>query len=171
MLNNLARKYGEKVVLEGAEFFAFPEPRRLARASLAGLTDCGLGYRAKYVSETSKRIFAGDFELERLRKLPYEQAKLELCGLPGVGPKVADCVLLFGLGKLEAFPVDVWVKRVLLNHYAGLLPADVVARLSKAEGLSNVAYRLLNEFGRSYFGAYAGYAQEYVYHWERMCRS
>ncbi len=171
MLNSLSRKFGEKVVFEGAEFFGFPEPRRLARASVGGLADCGLGYRAKFVSETSKRIFDGAFELERLRRLPYEQAKLELRGLPGVGPKVADCVLLFGLGKLEAFPVDVWVKRVLLNHYAGLLPAGVVARLSKGEGLSNVAYRLLSEFGRSYFGRYAGYAQEYLYHWERMQRS
>ena len=129
------------------------------------------GLQGEVCFETSKRIFDGTFELERLRGCPYKQAKQELCSLPGVGPKVADCVLLFGLGKLEAFPVDVWVKRVLLNHYAGQLPAEVVARLSNAEGLSNVAYRLLNEFGRSYFGAYAGYAQEYLYHWERMQRS
>jgi len=168
MLNNLSRKFGEKVVFEETDFFGFPEPRRLARASLAELADCGLGYRAKYVLETSKRIFDDSFVLERLWQMPYEQAKLELCSLPGVGPKVADCVLLFGLGKFEAFPVDVWVKRVLLNHYVGQLTTEAVQRLSKTEGLSNTQYRLLSEFGRGYFGKFAGYAQEYLYHFERL---
>jgi N-glycosylase/DNA lyase len=82
--------------------------------------------------------------------------------------KVADCVLLFSLGKLEAFPVDVWMKRVLLNHYADKLPAELVKKISNYASLSNVEYRLLNAFGREYFGEYAGYAQEYLYHYERM---
>jgi len=168
MLDNLSRKFGQKVVFDGLEFFTFPEPAKLARASVSSLAECGLGYRAKYVFETSKRIFEGSFELEPLRQLPYEQAKKELYTLPGVGFKVADCVLLFSLGKLEAFPVDVWVKRVLLNHYAGKLPKELVKKISKPEGLSNVEYRLLNEFGRNYFGEYAGYAQEYLYHSERV---
>ena len=83
---------------------------------------------------------------------------------------MADCVLLFSLGKLEAFPVDVWVKRILLNHYANQLPEALVKKLSSHDSLSNSEYEKLNAFGRSYFGAYAGYAQEYLYHFERTQR-
>jgi N-glycosylase/DNA lyase len=103
-----------------------------------------------------------------LKQLPYEQAKRELMSLAGVGAKVADCVLLFGFGVLQAFPVDVWVKRVLLNHYAEKLPVDVATRLRARDGLSSVDYRVLNNFGRRYFDRFAGYAQEYLYHYERV---
>jgi N-glycosylase/DNA lyase len=168
MLDGLARKFGETVVFEGVKFFLFPEAQRLAEASVAGLAECGLGYRARYVSETSKRVSSGAFELERLKQLPYEQAKRELMSLAGVGAKVADCVLLFGFGVLQAFPVDVWVKRVLLNHYAEKLPVDVATRLRARDGLSSVDYRVLNNFGRRYFDRFAGYAQEYLYHYERV---
>ena len=156
MLNCLAKQFGEVVVFEGREFFTFPTAEKLANASEGELADCGLGYRAKYLLETSKLVASKSFELERLGQLPYLQARKELCTLPGVGLKVADCVLLFSLGRLEAFPVDVWGKRVILNHYA------------KQESLSNGVYVKLSEFGRSYFGKYAGYAQEYLYHYERM---
>ena len=168
MLLNLSRKFGEKVALDGFEFFTFPTAEKLAGATLKDLAECGLGYRDRYVLETSKKICSNNVELEQLKQLPYEQAKKELCSFPGVGLKVADCVLLFSLGKLEAFPVDVWMKRVLLNHYADKLPAELVKKISNHASLSNVEYRLLNAFGREYFGEYAGYAQEYLYHYERM---
>jgi N-glycosylase/DNA lyase len=168
MLLNLARKFGEKMVFDGCEFFTFPTPERLACASEKSLAACGLGYRAKYVQATSKRIFESDFELERLRQLPYEQAKKQLCSLAGVGPKVADCVLLFSLGKTEAFPVDRWVERVILNHYAHELSPEFAGKLSQKDGMTNSDYAELNAFGRRYFGKYAGYAQEYLYHYERM---
>ncbi len=168
MLLNLSRKFGKKMVFDGWEFFTFPTPETLACASEKSLAECGLGYRAKYVHATSKRIFEKNFELERLRQLPYEQAKKQLCSLAGVGPKVADCVLLFSLEKTAAFPVDRWVERVILNHYAQRLPREVVQKLAHSDGLSNSDYALLNTFGRRYFGVYAGYAQEYLYHYERM---
>ena len=76
--------------------------------------------------------------------------------------------MLFSLGKTEAFPVDIWVKRVILNHYAQQLPPELAQRLTRKDGLSNSDYAKLNEFGRQYFGTYAGYAQEYLYHYERM---
>jgi N-glycosylase/DNA lyase len=129
--------------------------------------ECGLGYRAKYVLETSKRISENN-SLERLRKMPYQQAKKELVAFPGVGLKVADCILLFSLGKTEAFPVDVWVKRVILRHYKPHFPEAFVEKISSHNSLSNGEYEKLNEFGRTYFGEYAGYAQEYLYHYERM---
>ena len=99
--------------------------------------------------------------------MPYGEAKRVLLGFPGVGLKVADCVLLFSLGKLEAFPVDVWVKRILLRHYAACFEEGFVKTLSEQSGLSDSAYERLAGFGRGYFGVYAGYAQEYLYHYER----
>jgi N-glycosylase/DNA lyase len=168
MLLQLSRKFGDKKIFDGCDFFTFPTPEKLACASEKSLATCGLGYRAKYVQATSKRIFEKDFELETLRQLPYEKAKNQLCSLTGVGPKVADCVLLFSLGKTEAFPVDRWVERVILNHYAQQLQPELAQRLSRKEGLTNSDYALLSSFGRRYFGEYAGYAQEYLYHYERM---
>jgi N-glycosylase/DNA lyase len=168
MLLNLSRRFGEKLVFDGCDFYSFPTPEKLAHASEASLSACGLGYRAKYVQATSKLIFQNSFKLENLRQLPYEQAKKQLCRLAGVGPKVADCVLLFSLGKTEAFPVDRWIERVILNHYFQQLSPELAQRLSRKEGLSNSDYAKLNDFGRLYFGVYAGYAQEYLYHYERM---
>jgi N-glycosylase/DNA lyase len=167
MLLNLSRKFGEKQVFDGYAFYTFPTPEKLAHASEASLASCGLGYRAKYVQATAKRIFENSFELENLRQLPYEQAKKKLCILAGVGPKVADCVLLFSLRKTEAFPVDRWFELVILNHYAQQLPPELAQRLKQKDGLTNSDYAKLNTFGRQYFGKYAGYAQEYLYHYER----
>jgi N-glycosylase/DNA lyase len=167
MLLSLSRKFGEKTVFDGCDFFTFPTAETLASASEKRLADCGLGYRARYVLETSKRIFENDFGPERLRQLPYEQAKKQLCRLAGVGPKVADCVLLFSLGKTEAFPVDRWVERVILNHYAHELAPELAQKLAQTDGLTSSDYAKLNTFGRRYFGEYAGYAQEYLYHYER----
>jgi len=170
MLFKLAKKFGEKMTLDGYDFYTFPAPEKLAKTTESGLAACGLGYRAKYVLETSKKIYESAFDLERLRKMPYQQAKKELLGLSGVGLKVADCVLLFSLGRLDAFPVDVWVKRAILRHYAEHFPDAFVKKIVSQESLSNSAYERLNEFGRNYFGEYAGYAQEYLYHYERMQR-
>jgi N-glycosylase/DNA lyase len=168
MLNNLSRKFGEKVMFEDFDFYTFPTCQKLAKATDADLMDCGLGYRAKYLLDTSRRICQGNFNLESLRKLPYVEAKKALMEFPGVGAKVADCVLLFSLGKSEAFPVDIWVKRVMLNHYGDMLPQDLVKKLAARQSLGSGDYEKLNAFGRSYFGEYAGYAQEYLYHYERM---
>jgi N-glycosylase/DNA lyase len=168
MLFRLSKKFGERVRLDGCDFYGFPAAEKLAKATENALMECGLGYRAKYLLETSKKIIDEDFDLESLRKMPYYQAKRELFDFPGVGLKVADCVLLFSLGKREAFPVDVWVKRVILRHYGAHFPEEFIEKTSSHESLSNAEYEKLNEFGRNYFGKYAGYAQEYLYHYERM---
>jgi N-glycosylase/DNA lyase len=168
MLNNIAQKFGEKITFDGKDFYTFPTCQKLAKATEQELESCGLGYRAKYAQATSKRICEENFDLQRLKKKPYEEAKAALMDLPGVGAKVADCVLLFSLGKTEAFPVDVWVKRVVMNHYSEKLPSDLAKKLSTMDSLSSGDYKKLNEFGRAYFGQYAGYAQEYLYHYERM---
>ena len=168
MLFRLSEKFGEETTFDGYDFYTFPTPEKLANATESSLMECGLGFRAKYVLETSKKICKEYFDLETLRRMPYPQAKKELLSFSGVGLKVADCVLLFSLGKLEAFPVDVWVKRTILNHYAEHFPSALIKKISSQEALSNSEYEKMNEFGRNYFGEYAGYAQEYLYHYERM---
>ena len=168
MLNRLSQKFGERIKFDGYDFYGFPAAEKLAKAAVKDLMKCGLGYRAKYLLATSKRIVDEDFDLASFGKMPYEKAKKALCDFPGVGLKVADCVLLFSLGKLEAFPVDIWVKRVVLRHYEAHFPEEFFEKISSHNSLSNADYELLNAFGREYFGEYAGYAQEYLYHYERM---
>jgi N-glycosylase/DNA lyase len=170
MLLRLSEKFGQKTTFDGYGFYTFPTPEKLADTTESGLKACGLGYRAKYVLETSKKICRSDFDLESLRKMPLQQARKALCTLSGVGLKVADCVLLFSLGKLDAFPVDVWMKRALLKHNAAHFPEGFTKKLLSHESLSNSEYEKLNAFGRNYFGKYAGYSQEYLYHHERMQR-
>jgi len=168
MLLRLSMRFGEKTIFEGYDFYVFPTPENLARATLKDLESCGLGYRSKYVHETSKSIHGNEYDLAALRKMPYEQAKRELIQFPGVGPKVADCVCLFSLDKLDAFPVDVRVRRMILRHYSEHFPDVLVKKLAKEKSFSNSEYETISRFGRNYFGKYAGYAQEYLYHYERM---
>lgn len=167
MVNSLSKKFGVKIGFDGQIFYTFPDPERLAKATPLELTNCGLGYRAKYVAETARMICENTVALERLKGVPYEEAKQKLVTLPGVGSKVADCVLLFSLEKLEAFPVDVWIKRVILEHYAQHFPNKFIQTISNKKSLTHKEYDKLNQFGRQYFGKYAGYAQEYLYHYER----
>ncbi|MCL1976840.1 MAG: 8-oxoguanine DNA glycosylase [Candidatus Bathyarchaeota archaeon] len=167
MLSKISQKFGEKRHFDGQNFWLFPSIEELAMANMPDLEECGLGYRAKYVQATAKRIHDEQINLESFKQLSYAEAKKRLFEFSGVGLKVADCVLLFSLEKMEAFPVDIWVKRILLNHYTDQLPQDLVKKLQSHNSLSNGEYEKLNTFGRNYFGAYAGYAQEYLYHYER----
>lgn len=168
MLNNMAQKFGERVTFEAHNFYTFPTSEQLHDATELDLMNCGLGYRAKYVLATTKKVCDGSIDFDVLKKLPYLEAKKQLMALPGVGTKVADCVLLFSLGKTDAFPVDIWIKRVILNRYSEKLSPSFFKKLSSHSSLGSGDYERLNAFGRRYFGKYAGYAQEYLYHWERM---
>ena len=170
MLIKISVKFGEKKIFDGLDFYIFPSVKKLALASENGLRECGLGYRAKYVQATAKKIFEEKFDLESLKAMPYLEARKKLVEFPGVGLKVADCVLLFSLEKMEALPVDVWIKRVILNHYANQLPEALVKKLLSHNSLTNSEYEKLSAFGRRYFGRYAGYAQEYLFHYERTQR-
>jgi N-glycosylase/DNA lyase len=167
VLLNLSKKFGEEIHFARQKFYTFPTPEKLAKATAQELAGCGLGYRVRYVSETAKKVHESHFDFEGLRKMTYEEARKELLGFPGVGLKVADCVLLFSLGKLEAFPVDVWIKRVILKYYAEHFPKEFVRKIYGNKSLSKAEYETLSFFGRNYFGEYAGYAQEYLYHYER----
>lgn len=145
----LAAAFGEELA---AGIHATPTWARLALASEAELRKCALGFRARYVRETAEHLAARPGWLERVPRLPYPEAKAELLQLPGVGEKVADCVLLFGAGQLEAFPVDVWILRTLALRY----------------GLDGWSPAQLAQFGRAHFGPLAGLAQQYLFAHERQ---
>jgi N-glycosylase/DNA lyase len=155
------------VRFDNTDFYTFPTPEKLAAASKSQLLECGLGYRADYIQGTARTICESKFRIERLQKTGYERARSELLNFRGVGPKAADCILLFSLGKLEAFPVDVWIKRAILRHYADNFPKEFIAKIKEKHTLTRSQYEKLSLFGRSYFGEFAGYAQEYLYHYER----
>jgi N-glycosylase/DNA lyase len=167
MLSKLSYKFGNKVRFDSMEFYTFPTPEKLAAASETQLRKCSLGYRADYVHETARTVCKNRFNIEHLQKSTYEEARAELLNFPGVGPKVADCILLFSLGKLEVFPVDVWIKRAVLRHYAEHFPKELIVKIKENDTLTRSQYEKLSLFGRSYFGESAGYAQEYLYHYER----
>ena len=170
MLSNLCKKFGDRIYFDEYYSYTFPTPERLAKATAEELAKCGLGYRAKYVSETAKMVYENRYEFESLRRIAYEKAKEKLLNFPGVGLKVADCILLFSFGKLQAFPVDVWIKRVILKYYTNHFPNEFIGKISSKKSLTSSEYKKLNLFGQRYFGDYAGYAQEYLYHYERTKR-
>ncbi len=117
-IENICREYGEKKTGEsGREYYGFPSPEALALASEEDLLSCNLGYRAKYVIQSAKSVAGGEIDLEKLPELSFKKAKEELRRLYGVGEKVADCICLFGLHKMEAFPVDTHIRQALDAHY------------------------------------------------------
>ena len=132
-------------------FHRLPSWSQLALIPEADLRACQLGFRARFIHETALFLAARPGWLGETERLPYVAAKARLLELPGVGEKVADCVLLFGAGKLESFPVDTWILKALARRYdlAGWKPAQVA------------------QFGRAHFGPLAGLAQQFLFSWER----
>jgi len=149
MQNKIAEKYGEKIEVNEMEVYRFPTPEELSEATEDELRELGVGYRAKYIVESVKIIQETDFDHEDIKDMDYSDAREEMKRLYGVGDKVADCVLLFSLGFIEAAPIDTWGYKVLESHYPDLHTED---------------YDELSENLREYFGEKAGYAQEYLFH-------
>lgn len=117
-INNICEQYGEeKRTPDGRVYYAFPQPEALAGLEEDALKACNLGYRSKYVVRTARRVVSGEVNLEQIQKMTYKNAKQELLKLYGVGEKVADCICLFALHKLEAFPVDTHIRQALDKHY------------------------------------------------------
>ncbi len=144
----LRSKYGQAV--EGSSVNAYPEATRIASLSESDLRACGLGFRAKSLLGTAREISEGRVNLESLQILPTSELREALCCFPGVGRKIANCVLLFAYGRLEAVPVDVWIARIA-----------TAMRRRKASPLK------LEEFSVRRFGPYAGYVQQYLFHHAR----
>jgi len=159
-LQKLCIKFGTKVRFQKREFFLFPEPKRLANATLQELKECKLGYRAKYVLDTSRIIASGEINFDKLKKSDYQETKELLLKLPGIGNKVADCIMLFSLEKLEAFPLDTWMLKILQKYYSGNF--DVDKKNIPKNRYENIHQDVLNHFGK-----YAGYSQQFLFKMER----
>ncbi|MFA6048737.1 MAG: DNA glycosylase [Candidatus Micrarchaeia archaeon] len=157
MLFSLRKRFGKRVSAFGEEFYLFPKPSALASASARELGECGLGYRARYVKGFAEKFAKNEGELRALARKGYADAKNQLMLREGIGEKVADCVLLFSLGKGEAFPVDVWIRRAMLHWYGGQI---------RGKRKSN---REIADFARAKWGETAGLAQEYLYCYSRSC--
>jgi N-glycosylase/DNA lyase len=152
---SIAEQFGKSIEFEGKTYHTFPDPASISCGGDDGLTICKLGYRQPYVFRTSCSIENEKQWEETLFSLPYEEARKELMQLHGVGPKAADCILLFAFQKYEAFPVDVWIRRIMQQNYLPTLDLEA--------GLTNRDYDTIRRFGREHFGEYCGYAQEYLF--------
>jgi N-glycosylase/DNA lyase len=159
-LENICKNFGEKIFFENKEFFLFPEPKILASASIQEIKNCGTGYRSKFIISASDMINSGKINLEYLKKCEYFKAKEIISEIPGVGNKVADCVLLFSLDKLEAVPLDRWIIRILGKYYPNIFEIST-------KTITNKQYEILHEKIVNYFGPYAGYAQQFLFKMER----
>lgn len=152
-IEGLCRLYGHPISLNGYQSFSFPEPG--APLEEEAMRRAGLGFRARYLAALTAGCHRG-LDLSGLRRHPYEQAQAALMQLPGVGEKIADCVLLFSLGFSQAFPVDTWIKRVMQQNYF------------RGRKVSNPFIR---QRAWEKFGLNAGYAQQYLFHYARMQRA
>jgi N-glycosylase/DNA lyase len=172
MVTTVCSRYGGALEFEGEKRNLFPAASELANASEKGLLACGLGYRAPFLKRVANSVAEGRVDFAEVRNVGYAESRklllTELLGqklLLGVGPKVADCVLLYSCGKDEAFPIDVWIAKVLASSYPALMGPALIRRY-QAEGktkLSPSDYDRISARARAYFGKYAGYAQQYLF--------
>ena len=159
-LQKLSQKFGEKKTIEGKEFFLFPKPEKLANASITNIAKCGLGYRTKYVKKAAVAVNEGMINFSSLKKQDYQDARDDLCQVFGIGKKVADCILLFSLDKLEAVPLDRWVLRILEKYYSKEFQI-------RTKSITEKTYDELHDKIIEHFGKYAGYAQQFLFKNER----
>ncbi len=149
----LRKRFGKQRTIGSQLVYTFVSPQRLAQGSEKELLECKLGYRAKNLRATARLVSSGQADLEAWSALSDAELRKQLCALPGVGPKIANCVMLFAYERLRAFPIDVWIERVLRRHY-----------FSRRRKMS--AQRL-RQFSETYFGEHGGYAQQYLFHQAR----
>ncbi|MGD0478070.1 MAG: DNA glycosylase [Nitrososphaerales archaeon] len=180
MVQAVCARFGEPLQFEGIEYHTFPRPEVLSEALLPDLRACGLGYRAPFLKHVAASVEEGRVDFSELSLLDYEEARKtlvkELLGeklLPGVGPKVADCVLLYSYDKDEAFPIDVWIAREIVKSYPTLLDPGLRMKLApeRKAKIGRGDYDRISSIVRSYFGPYAGYAQQYLFMMARSARS
>src|SRR5437667_1495438 len=150
----LRKRFGEPRQIGGTVLHTFPSAQRIARAFEKQLRACALGYRAKHLRATAQLVSSGECNLEAWSALSDAELGKRLCSLPGVGAKIANCVMLFGYQRLRAFPIDVWIERVLRQKY--------FPRRRK------ITAQRLREFSQTYFGKHGGYAQQYLFHHARV---
>jgi N-glycosylase/DNA lyase len=151
--HKLRERFGEARNVAGEVVYTFGSAERIAASSESELRKCALGYRARNLLATARQIASGAVDLESLTQFSDSELRARLCELPGVGAKVANCVMLFSYERLSAFPIDVWIERVLREKY-----------FPRARKLNAAR---MQAFTREYFGAHGGYAQQYLFHHAR----
>jgi N-glycosylase/DNA lyase len=172
MLKNLSRKFGVKVIIDGKEFFTFPTADSLNKANINELLSCGIGYRAKAIKAVAEGIASGKLDIKELTHASYNDAKEQLLKIYGIGNKIADCILLFSLEKLESFPIDVWIARALSSYYDWVFIENKNRQKKEKKKIDDKItfgqYNILSEAIRNYFGKYSGYAQQYLFYYMRQ---
>ena len=150
-ISNICRNWGNSLEYKGEIFYSFPTPEQLSKASLEEIESCGVGFRGKYIKDTVEKISNNEIDLKTIVELNDDSCHESLQQFSGIGPKVADCIMLFSMGKYSAFPVDVWVKRAMQHFY--LAP--------------DVSLKKIRDFGREKFGELSGFAQQYLFYYAR----
>lgn len=150
-VEKISKNYGDKIIFNGGEYYSFPTPDQLSKATEEDLRKLGCSFRSPYIVETTKDILNGRINLEELKNMTTEDALNELIKLKGVGIKVADCIMLFSLKKSDAFPVDVWIQRIMEHFYL----AD------------KTSLKKMREYARSKFKDNSGIAQQYLFYYAR----
>ena len=152
-VKNISHRFGDEVIgYNGEAFYVFPDVRRLHDATEEELRECKVGFRAPYIKNATEAVYSGAVTKEKLDELDIAQARELLMTIKGVGEKVANCVLLFGLGRREAFPVDVWMKRIMEQMYFD-------GKDTKKQDIE--------AFAVNKFGDLGGYAQQYLFDYAR----
>ncbi len=156
IIEKLSANYGEKIEFEGKTYYTFPSCESLSKATIEDLRMMGLGFRDKRIYNTTKMILNKEIDLEKIRNLNNtNDMRQELLKLDGVGPKVADCILLFSLNRLDVFPIDVWVRRVMNELY---IHNENEEKVNKDE---------LQKLAKEKFLGLSGIAQQYLFYWKR----
>ncbi len=153
IVDDIANKYGDKLgEYEGREYYSFPTVEQLADASEEDFKELKTGFRAPYLMDAIKLVSDGSINVNNFSDLTTLEVKKELIKIKGVGTKVANCVLLFSLGRRDAFPVDVWIQRIMEELYYN-------GEKTKKE--------VIIDFAKEHFGEYGGYAQQYLFYYAR----
>ena len=157
IIEKLSKKYGKELEFEGKKYYTFPTPKELENVTVEDYRSLGLGFRDIRLYETTKMILEKKVDLQELRKNPNTfEVREKLLTLSGVGPKVADCILLFSdLKRFEVFPIDVWVRRVMNDLYI------------KNPDETKVSKKQIEKIANEKFGSFAGLAQQYLLYWRR----
>lgn len=156
IIEKLSKNYGEEIVWNGKSYYTFPTAKQLENVSVEDYRKLGLGFRDIRLYETTKMILNKEIDLDKIKKEDTDMVRDELMKLSGVGPKVADCILLFStLKRFEVFPIDVWVRRVMNQLYI------------KNEDENKVSKKQIMEIANKKFGNMAGLAQQYLFYWKR----
>lgn len=159
-LQKICKKFGPKIRFDKNYFYLFPDPKKIVTAKKHELQSCGLGYRAEAVKKAAEAVVSGEIDFDFLKKSDYHVAKESLLNVFGIGNKVADCILLFSLEKIDSFPLDRWMLRVLQKYYSDRFELNI-------KTLTEKRYENLHNEIVKYFGPYAGYSQQFLFKMER----